>query len=209
MKKILSYSLVLFTVLAVSSCGKLAKKAAKSVMGQVEAESVELNLLNQPQELKQWYDTITEKLGEGASVTDEISLSVTKLQDNQGELFISLVCQSNENKHNVVQTLYSSSANGWQAPITKEIEIIGGNEEEFNLEDELFDLKEISYANLQKIVDVAWEKHKDEAKYEYQFIQSITIKKNTVDVVVSGKLKSNGLDKEEYYYTDFAGNENR
>ena len=80
MKKILSYSLVLFTVLAVSSCGKLAKKAAKSVMGQVEAESVELNLLNQPQELKQWYDTITEKLGEGASVTDEISLSVTKLQ---------------------------------------------------------------------------------------------------------------------------------
>ena len=141
MKKILSYSLVLFTVLAVSSCGKLAKKAAKSVMGQVEAESVELNLLNQPQELKQWYDTITEKLGEGASVTDEISLSVTKLQDNQGELFISLVCQSNENKHNVIQTLYSSSANGWQAPITKEIEIIGGNEEEFNLEDELFDLK--------------------------------------------------------------------
>ena len=178
-------------------------------MGQVEAESVELNLLNQPQELKQWYDTITEKLGEGASVTDEISLSVTKLQDNQGELFISLVCQSNENKHNVVQTLYSSSANGWQAPITKEIEIIGGNEEEFNLEDELFDWKEISYANLQKIVDAAWEKHKDEAKYEYQFIKDITIKKNSVDVVVSGKLKSNGLDKEEYYYTDFASNENR
>ena len=77
------------------------------------------------------------------------------------------------------------------------------------MEDELFDLKEISYANLQKIVDAAWEKHKDEAKYEYQFIKDITIKKNSVDVVVSGKLKSNGLDKEEYYYTDFAGNENR
>ncbi|RRD01944.1 hypothetical protein [Prevotella sp. OH937_COT-195] len=209
MKKILSYSLILFTVLAVSSCGELAKKAAKAAMGQTSGESVEFNVLTQPQELKKWYDKIAEKLGESSSVMDEISLNVNKLQDNKGDLLINLVYQSKEDKHNVVQLLYSSESIGWQVPITKGIDVVIGDAEDFKLEDELFDMKEIPYANLQKIVNAALEKYKDEAKYEYQYVEEITIKKNRVDVTISGKLKSNGLDKEKYYYTDFDGKENR
>ena len=71
----------------------------------------------------------------------------------------------------------------------------------------MFDLKEIPYANLQKIVDAAMKKYEDKEKYEYQYIQNITIEKNSIQITVSGRLISNNVDKEKYYNTDFAGNE--
>ncbi len=202
MKKVLFYSLILLTGLAVSSCDKIAK----SFMGATTGEKVDYKLLSQPQELEKWYNTIAEQLGESASVTDEISLRIDKEEGDKANLMVSTVCQSKTDKHNVVETLYSSDR-GWQSPVTKKIEVIIGNAEDFNLEDELFDLKEIPYANLQKIVDDALQKNKDETKYEYQFVKLIVIKKNTVEVDITGKLKSNGVEKEKYYKTDFSGKE--
>lgn len=207
MKKIISYSLILLTILAVSSCGKLANKAAKAYMKQVTNESLKIDVLTQPQELKKWYDTIAKKLGEGASVTDVISLNVTELREENANLLINLLCQSKEDKRKVVEIIFSSEATGWLEPETKEIEFSNGDKENFNLEDELFDLKEIPYANLQKIVDAAMKKYEDKEKYEYQYIQNITIEKNSIQITVSGRLISNNVDKEKYYNTDFAGNE--
>ncbi|MGP1626212.1 hypothetical protein [Prevotella koreensis] len=207
MKKIISYSLILLTILAVSSCGKLANKAAKAYMKQATNESLKIDVLTQPQELKKWYDTIAKKLGEGASVTDVISLNVTELREENANLLINLLCQSKEDKRKVVEIIFSSEATGWLEPETKEIEFSNGDKENFNLEDELFDLKEIPYANLQKIVDAAMKKYEDKEKYEYQYIQNITIEKNSIQITVSGRLISNNVDKEKYYNTDFAGNE--
>lgn len=206
MKKIISYSLILLTILAVSSCGKLANNAAKAYMKQATNESLKIYVLTQPQELKKWYDTIAKKLGEGASATDVISLNVTELREENANLLINLLFQSKEDKRKVVEIIFSSEATGWLEPETKEIEFSNGDKENFNLEDELFDLKEIPYANLQKIVDAAMKKYEDKEKYEYQYIQNITIEKNSIQITVSGRLISNNVDKEKYYNTDFAGN---
>ena len=88
-----------------------------------------------------------------------------------------------------------------------EIDVIGVNAEEFRLEDELFDFKnEITLETLQKVIDDAWKKYKDDEKFEYQYVYTIAIKKNLIDVSVKGKLKSNGQEKFGYYKTDFKGN---
>ena len=43
-----------------------------------------------------------------------------------------------------------------------EIDVIGVNAEEFRLEDELFDFKEVTAETIQKVVDDAWKKYKDD-----------------------------------------------
>ncbi len=215
-KKFIAASILAASLLGLQSCNKAkeavnaAKEAANEASGK---ENIDYKLFSDPAQTKKWYDAVVEKLGENTKVTDEVRFTVTKnsdkvvkTDDGSDDLSLSIVYQDNVDKRRVQQINYSSSF-GWREPQTMEIDVIGGNPEEFRLEDELFDFKnEITLETLQKVIDDAWKKYKDDEKFEYQYFYTIVIKKNLIDVYVKGKLKSNGQEKFGYYKTDFKGN---
>lgn len=215
-KKFIAASILAASLLGLQSCNKAkeavnaAKEAANEASGK---ENIDYKLFSDPAQTKKWYDAVVEKLGENTKVTDEVRFTVTKnsdkvvkTDDGSDDLSLSIVYQDNVDKRRVQQINYSSSF-GWREPQTMEIDVIGGNPEEFRLEDELFDFKnEITLETLQKVIDDAWKKYKDDEKFEYQYVYTIVIKKNLIDVSVKGKLKSNGQEKFGYYKTDFKGN---
>ena len=215
-KKIIAAGILAASLLGLQSCDKAkeavnaAKEAANEASGK---EKIDYKLFSDPAQTKKWYDAVVEKLGENAKVTDEVRFIVTKnsdkvvkTDDDSDDLSLSIVYQDNVDKRRVQQINYSSSF-GWREPQTMEIDVIGGNPEDFRLEDELFDFKnEITLETLQKVIDDAWKKYKDDEKFEYQYVYTIAIKKNLIDVSVKGKLKSNGQEKFGYYKTDFKGN---
>ena len=215
-KKIIAASILAASLLGLQSCDKAkeavnaAKEAANEASGK---EKIDYKLFSDPAQTKKWYDAVVEKLGENTKVTDEVRFIVTKnsdkvvkTDDDSDDLSLSIVYQDNVDKRRVQQINYSSSF-GWREPQTMEIDVIGGNPEDFRLEDELFDFKnEITLETLQKVIDDAWKKYKDDEKFEYQYVYTIAIKKNLIDVSVKGKLKSNGQEKFGYYKTDFKGN---
>ena len=215
-KKFIAASILATSLLGLQSCNKAkeavnaAKEAANEASGK---EKVDYKIFSDPVQTKKWYDAVVEKLGENAKVTDEVRFTVTKnsdkvvkTDDGSDDLSLSIVYQDNVDKRRVQQINYSSSF-GWREPQTMEIDVIGGNPEDFRLEDELFDFKnEITLETLQKVIDDAWKKYKDDEKFEYQYVYTIVIKKNLIDVSIKGKLKSNGQEKFGYYKTDFKGN---
>ena len=215
-KKFIAAGILAASLLGLQSCNKAkeavnaAKEAANEASGK---EKVDYKLFSDPAQTKKWYDAVVEKLGENTKVTDEVRFTVTKnsdkvvkTDDGSDDLSLSIVYQDNVDKRRVQQINYSSSF-GWREPQTMEIDVIGGNPEDFRLEDELFDFKnEITLETLQKVIDDAWRKYKDDEKFEYQYVYTIVIKKNLIDVSVKGKLKSNGQEKFGYYKTDFKGN---
>ena len=215
-KKFIAASILAASLLGLQSCNKAkeavnaAKEAANEASGK---EKVDYKIFSDPAQTKKWYDIVVEKLGENAKVTDEVRFLVTKnsdkvvkTDDGSDDLSLSIVYQDNVDKRRVQQINYSSSF-GWREPQTMEIDVIGGNPEDFRLEDELFDFKnEITLETLQKVIDDAWKKYKDDEKFEYQYVYTIEIKKNLIDVSIKGKLKSNGQEKFGYYKTDFKGN---
>ena len=215
-KKFIAAGILAASLLGLQSCNKAkeavnaAKEAANEASGK---EKVDYKLFSDPVQTKKWYDTVVEKLGENAKITDEVRFIVTKnsdkvvkTDDDSDDLSLSIVYQDNVDKRRVQQINYSSSF-GWREPQTMEIDVIGGNPEDFRLEDELFDFKnEITLETLQKVIDDAWKKYKDDEKFEYQYVYTIVIKKNLIDVSVKGKLKTNGQEKFGYYKTDFKGN---
>ena len=215
-KKIIAAGILAASLLGLQSCNKAkeavnaAKEAANEASGK---EKIDYKLFSDPAQTKKWYDAVVEKLGENAKVTDEVRFTVTKnsdkvvkTDDDSDDLSLSVVYQDNVDKRRVQQINYSSSF-GWREPQTMEIDVIGGNPEDFRLEDELFDFKnEITLETLQKVIDDAWKKYKDDEKFEYQYVYTIEIKKNLIDVSIKGKLKSNGQEKFGYYKTDFKGN---
>ena len=215
-KKFIAASILAASLLGLQSCDKAkeavnaAKEAANEASGK---EKIDYKLFSDPTQTKKWYDAVVEKLGENTKVTDEVRFTVTKnsdkvvkTDDGSDDLSLSIVYQDNVDKRRVQQINYSSSF-GWREPQTMEIDVIGVNPEEFRLEDELFDFKnEVTLETLQKVIDDAWKKYKDDEKFEYQYVYTIVIKKNLIDVSIKGKLKSNGQEKFGYYKTDFKGN---
>ena len=214
-KKFIAAGILAASLLGLQSCNKAkeavnaAKEAANEASGK---EKVDYKLFSDPAQTKKWYDAVVEKLGKNTKVTDEVRFIITKnsdkvvkTDDDSDDLSLSIVYQDNVDKRRVQQINYSSSF-GWREPQTMEIDVIGVNPEEFRLEDELFDFKEVTLETLKKVIDDAWKKHKDDEAFEYQYVNDITIKQNEIEVSIKGKLKSNAQEKSNYYKTDFKGN---
>ena len=214
-KKFIAAGILAVSLLGLQSCNKAkeavnaAKEAANEASGK---EKIDYKLFSDPAQTKKWYDAVVEKLGKNTKVTDEVRFIITKnsdkvvkTDDDSDDLSLSIVYQDNVDKRRVQQINYSSSF-GWREPQTMEIDVIGVNAEEFRLEDELFDFKEVTLETLKKVIDDAWKKHKDDEAFEYQYVNDITIKQNEIEVSIKGKLKSNAQEKSNYYKTDFKGN---
>ena len=214
-KKFIAAGILAASLLGLQSCNKAkeavnaAKEAANEASGK---EKIDYKLFSDPAQTKKWYDAVVEKLGKNTKVTDEVRFIITKnsdkvvkTDDDSDDLSLSIVYQDNVDKRRVQQINYSSSF-GWREPQTMEIDVIGVNPEEFRLEDELFDFKEVTLETLKKVIDDAWKKHKDDEAFEYQYVNDITIKQNEIEVSIKGKLKSNAQEKSNYYKTDFKGN---
>lgn len=220
-KKIIVAGVLAASLLGLQSCDKAKEKAQEAVSAAQETakaasgkESIDYKLFSDPAQTQKWYDAVVEKLGENAKVTDEVRFHISrpsvegmiKRKDDPDNLMISIVYQDNVDKRRVQEINYHSNNNGWEAPETKEINVIGPNADKFRLEDELFDFKEVTLETLKKVIDDAWKKHKDDEAFEYQYVNDITIKQNEIEVSIKGKLKSNAQEKSNYYKTDFKGN---
>ena len=220
-KKIITAGVLAASLLGLQSCDKAKEKAQEAVSAAQEVanetsgkESIDYKLFSDPAQTQKWYDAVVEKLGENAKVTDEVRFHISrpsvegmiKRKDDPDNLMISIVYQDNVDKRRVQEINYHSNNNGWEAPETKEINVIGPNADKFRLEDELFDFKEVTLETLKKVIDDAWKKHKDDEAFEYQYVNDITIKQNEIEVSIKGKLKSNAQEKSNYYKTDFKGN---
>lgn len=220
-KKFIAAGVLAASLLGLQSCDKAKEKAQEAVSAAQETakaaseeESIDYKLFSDPAQTQKWYDAVVEKLGENAKVTDEVRFHISrpsvegmiKRKDDPDNLMISIVYQDNVDKRRVQEINYHSNNNGWEAPETKEINVIGPNADKFRLEDELFDFKEVTLETLKKVIDDAWKKHKDNEAFEYQYVNDITIKQNEIEVSIKGKLKSNAQEKSNYYKTDFKGN---
>ena len=220
-KKFIAAGVLAASLLGLQSCDKAKEKAQEAVSAAQEVaneasgkESIDYKLFSDPAQTQKWYDSVVEKLGENAKVTDEVRFHISrpsvegmiKRKDDPDNLMISIVYQDNVDKRRVQEINYHSNNNGWEAPETKEINVIGPNADKFRLEDELFDFKEVTLETLKKVIDDAWKKHKDDEAFEYQYVNDITIKQNEIEVSIKGKLKSNAQEKSNYYKTDFKGN---
>lgn len=220
-KKFIAAGVLAASLLGLQSCDKAKEKAQEAVSAAQEVaneasgkESIDYKLFSDPAQTQKWYDAVVEKLGENAKVTDEVRFHISrpsvegmiKRKDDPDNLMISIVYQDNVDKRRVQEINYHSNNNGWEAPETKEINVIGPNADKFRLEDELFDFKEVTLETLKKVIDDAWKKHKDDEAFEYQYVNDITIKQNEIEVSIKGKLKSNAQEKSNYYKTDFKGN---
>ena len=220
-KKIIAAGVLAASLLGLQSCDKAKEKAQEAVSAAQETakaasgkESIDYKLFSDPAQTQKWYDSVVEKLGENAKVTDEVRFHISrpsvegmiKRKDDPDNLMISIVYQDNVDKRRVQEINYHSNNNGWEAPETKEINVIGPNADKFRLEAELFDFKEVTLETLKKVIDDAWKKHKDDEAFEYQYVNDITIKQNEIEVSIKGKLKSNAQEKSNYYKTDFKGN---
>ena len=220
-KKFIAAGVLAASLLGLQSCDKAKEKAQEAVSAAQETakaasgkESIDYKLFSDPAQTQKWYDAVVEKLGENAKVTDEVRFHISrpsvegmiKRKDDPDNLMISIVYQDNVDKRRVQEINYHSNHNGWEEPVTKEINVIGPNADKFRLEDELFDFKEVTLETLKKVIDDAWKKHKDDEAFEYQYVNDITIKQNEIEVSIKGKLKSNAQEKSNYYKTDFKGN---
>ena len=220
-KKFIAAGVLAASLLGLQSCDKAKEKAQEAVSAAQEVaneasgkESIDYKLFSDPAQTQKWYDAVVEKLGENAKVTDEVRFHISrpsvegmiKRKDDPDNLMISIVYQDNVDKRRVQEINYHSNHNGWEEPVTKEINVIGPNADKFRLEDELFDFKEVTLETLKKVIDDAWKKHKDDEAFEYQYVNDITIKQNEIEVSIKGKLKSNAQEKSNYYKTDFKGN---
>lgn len=220
-KKFIAAGILAASLLGLQSCDKAKEKAQEAVSAAQETakaasgkESIDYKLFSDPAQTQKWYDAVVEKLGENAKVTDEVRFHISrpsvegmiKRKDDPDNLMISIVYQDNVDKRRVQEINYHSNHNGWEEPVTKEINVIGPNADKFRLEDELFDFKEVTLETLKKVIDDAWKKHKDDEAFEYQYVNDITIKQNEIEVSIKGKLKSNAQEKSNYYKTDFKGN---
>jgi len=205
----------MMAVATLSSCDKLKETVNSATEATVGAGEIDYQFFSKPEEVKKWYDEIVKKSGAGAKVMDEVSFNIFRpskegMIQRAGEkdyLYLTIVYQDNVDKRRVEEIQYLGNVDGWHQPQKKDIQVSGIGAEDFKLEDELFDFGQVSLETFNKVMADALKKYKDDAKYEYQYISSVFIKKNGFDVSVKGKLKSNSQLKTETYRTDLKGNE--
>lgn len=200
-----------------SNCGKLSK-AIDQISEITETKEVNYRMFENEEELKAMYDDIVTKLGEQATVVDEIRIYISrpshegsiKRQGKPDELNITIHTQDPSNPKRIRETRYWSNSGGWQPSEQREIQVMGSNAEKYKLEDDLFNFSEkVTFDIFKKVVQDAYEKHKDTEKYEMQYIKSIDIDKKGYDVTIYGKLASNEQEKKNYYKADFTGKSKR
>lgn len=204
MKRILFSAIMLIALLSgVTSCDGVTK----SISG------LDYQFLSKPEEVNKWLDEVKAKAGENAKVMDEIDFNIYRpsvegrnRSKERDHLFLTVIYQDPADKRRVEEISYQGNLSGWRRPEKKEIQVIGIGAENFRLEDELFDFNQLSYETINKVIQDALTKHKDEAKYEYQYVKGLEIKKDEIEVQIFGKIQANGVEKSELYRADFQGN---
>lgn len=215
MKKVFILGVAVATVLGtVASCDKV-KEAANAVQTAAEGVAeIDYQFLSKPEEVNKWLDDVRAKAGEHTKVMDEVKFHINrpalegtiKREGEKDYLYASIVYQDPEDKRRVEEINYHGNVSGWTQPEKKEINVVGIGAEDFRLEDELFDFTKVSNETVNKVIQDALAKYKDDAKYEYQYVTSLKINEDGIEVGIFGKIQTNGVEKTEYYRADLQGN---
>lgn len=214
MKKIFICAALSLVALSTTSCDKVKDLVSTAKDATAGPAAIDYQFLSKPEEVKKWYDEVVQKAGANAKVMDEVrfliyrpsSEGMIKREGEKDYLMLSVVYQDSKDKRKVQEVLYLGNVSGWKPAETKEIQVMGIGSENFNLEDELFDFNQVSLESINKVAADAMAKFKDEAKYEYQYIQGLEVTKQGIEVTVKGKIKANAQEKTELYRADLKGN---
>lgn len=209
MKRTIFSVAIVMALLGIISCDKLTN--SKDTL-QAKKE-FDFQTLSKPNEFKEYYDGILSKAGENAKVMDEVEFVIArpsvegpiKLEGQPDNLYMHIIYQDPADKKKIEQVEYHNSL-GWQEPQQKEIMVVGLNKEKYRLEDDLFDFTQISVDLLNKVIADSMAKYKDEAKYEYQYVNKLVINEENIIVSIHGKLKGSGEENTKKYVADLKGN---
>lgn len=199
--------LLMSGIFLLAACG-----GGSSTSSVLPTDKVDYQMLSNDSELEKVYNAILEKLGDNIKYVDEVNIYITRpsvegiiiKQGSPDEFSIKLSYLYPKDKNKLYQQLYTSKYK-WNNGEVKGIQLLIGNAETFNLQDEMFDMSPLTAETLSKIVNDAMGKYKDAGKYSYQYIQRIGIKDGIVKVTVYGKLSANDIGKSNYYSTDLKG----
>jgi hypothetical protein len=189
------YRLVLIGMLSAFGCDRLG------------GGDIDYKLLEKPEEVAKLHAQWLEKMGEHAKRADEVDVMVKK-NDGAGHDFIMTVTHqspSDKNRMHRIQFFSMPQLNGWQDGQDVEIQVFGGNPEDYRIEDDLFDFTFVSVETINKVIADARSKYADTSKYKDQYVSNLKIDENGFNVQVSGKLASNDQIKTESYDADLAG----
>jgi len=202
MNKLFSALLVIVSIF-LTSCGGGSSSLPK-------AGSVDIQMLGNETELQKVYDVIQKVLGDNIKKMDEVQIyvsspSIEKGRENRSNDFnLSIDYLYPKDKNKLYRILYNSEV-GWQERIL-DIELRhDADAESFVLEEAVFDLSFFTSEKLVEIVKKALAKYGDNNKYSVQYVKTIEIKYDGVEITIYGRLKSNNIEQKHYYKSDFNG----
>ena len=172
--------------------------------------SVDIQMLSDEAELKKVYDVILQITGDNIKKMDEVNIDVSsplieKGRENREDDFNLRVDYLNPKDKNKLFRIDYNSEVGWQE-FTLNVELHHDvDAESFVLEETMFDMSSFSAEKLIKIVQDALAKYGDKEKYSIQYVTSIDIEYDKVEVTIYGRLASNNIEQRHYYETDFDG----
>lgn len=219
MKKVIVLSVAIISLVFVSCKGNDDKKVdgetpanstASSKDDKTPKGNFDYKSLGNKEYLTRLYDDVLSKMDGNKAKTDRIDLLVARpskegmIKSNRPDYLTATVdYQDPANKNNVFQQRFHSNT-GWDKGESREIKVIIGDAENFNLSDEVFDITPVTADILNKVLADALAKLKDE-KYKDQYIKSVNISKDGIDVTVTGQLVLNDQFKSESYRATLAG----
>ena len=173
---------------------------------------VDIQMLGDKAELQKIYDVILQTTGDNITKMDEVQIYVSsplieKGRENRENDFNLVVDYLNPKDKNKLQRALYNSEVGWQS-LPVEIELRhDADAESFVLEETMFDMSSFSAEKLFKIVQDALAKYGNKEKYSVQYVKSIDIKADGVEVTIYCRLTSNNIEQKHYYKADFNGAE--
>ena len=174
--------------------------------------NVDIQMLGDKAELQKIYDVILQTTGDNITKMDEVQIyvsspSIEKGRENRENDFNLMVDYLNPKDKNKLQRALYNSEVGWQS-LPVEIELRhDADAESFVLEETMFDMSSFSAEKLFKIVQDALAKYGNKEKYSVQYVKSIDIKADGVEVTIYSRLTSNNIEQKHYYKADFNGAE--
>ena len=181
-----------------SSCGGTTNSDSKTNI----PKDIDYQILGNEEDLKNVYNVAIKKMGDDIRFVEKLDISISRPSErgNNGDDALQILIQQihHTNRNKLVEYSYWSSQGKWDTPQTLTIDLVGGDEESFRLEDNLMDLSGLTFEKLNGIVQDAYKKHKSD-NYAYQYISSIWIENGEITIFVRGKLEANELIKYETY----------
>ena len=155
---------------------------------------VDPKVLENKEEVQKIYDAIMKSMGEQSSKAQEVTINIDNPADKgkKGDSYLHLMIdmQDPNKPKQLLRQQFHGELGYWMA--VQEVTVQArGDVENYRLEDELFDFTKMDAEKLYNIIQKAYNKYADPAKYSYMYVSRVAVDFEEITVTVEGKLESN------------------